>query len=54
MASGVGKLKLYTDTFSPVCRAVMWLLELENIPYEEHTLLLKNRLNLAGHHHDHR
>ncbi|XP_065885463.1 glutathione S-transferase theta-1-like [Dysidea avara] len=36
-----GKLKLYTDAFSPVCRAVMWLLESEGIPYEERTLLLR-------------
>jgi len=40
MTSG-GKLTLYTDTFSPVCRAVMWLLKSEDIPYEERTLSLR-------------
>ena len=40
-----GKLKLYTDAFSPVCRAVMWLLESEGIPYEERTLLLRKGIN---------
>jgi len=45
MTSG-GKLKLYTDTFSPVCRAVMWLLKSEGIPYEERTLSLrKGKMN---------
>ena len=39
MASG--KLILYTDPFSPVCRTVMLLLEVEGIPYEQRVLDLQ-------------
>ena len=34
------KLKLYGTSISPVCRAVMWLLEAEHIPHEKKTMNL--------------
>ena len=42
-------LKLYTHNLSPVCRAVMWLLEVEKIPYEERTVDLAKGTGIRYH-----
>ena len=41
-------LKLYAHSLSPVCRAVMWLLEVEQIPYEERTVELSKGILLLS------
>ena len=41
-------LKLYTNDLSPVCRAVMYLLEVEQIPYEERTIRFRNIVQLLA------
>ena len=43
--SDVKKLKLFTDPFSPCCRSVELLLEMESIPYEKRTVELRKGKN---------
>ena len=39
------KIKLITDPFSPCCRPVELLLEIESIPYEKRTIELRKGKN---------